>query len=111
MLAIRNACKHRGGPLRGLVMYQTHEPCIMCCGAIMHAKLDAVYFGSYRADLPELFRQRAISAGALLQDTTDPPAVYGGFMGPRCVDLFDQELAAYYSARPDLHRRDGNAAT
>jgi tRNA(Arg) A34 adenosine deaminase TadA len=95
MLAIRNACKHQGGLLQGCVMYQTHEPCIMCCGAINHAKLSALYFGSFRADLPQLFRHRAVSALELLTDTSHPPEVLGGFLRDRCVDLFAAELETY----------------
>jgi tRNA(adenine34) deaminase len=96
MLAIRNACKHQGGHLQGCIMYQTHEPCIMCCGAINHSKLSALYFGSYRSDLPELFRQRGISAVDLLADTSHPPIVQGGLLNGRCIDLFDDELMVYY---------------
>jgi tRNA(adenine34) deaminase len=33
--------------LNGAVMYVTLEPCAMCLGAIMHARLDKIIFGAY----------------------------------------------------------------
>lgn len=44
--AIYEACKNIGDwRLNGAVMYVTAEPCIMCAGAILHARIDKVYFG------------------------------------------------------------------
>ena len=44
--AIYEACKNTGDwRLNGAVMYVTAEPCIMCAGAILHARIDKVYFG------------------------------------------------------------------
>lgn len=44
--AIYEACKNTGDwRLNGAVMYVTAEPCIMCSGAILHARIDKVYFG------------------------------------------------------------------
>ncbi len=44
--AISRACRHIGDwRLNGASMYVTTEPCIMCAGAILHARIDKVYFG------------------------------------------------------------------
>lgn len=44
--AIYDSCKNTGNwRLNGAVMYVTAEPCIMCSGAILHARIDKVYFG------------------------------------------------------------------
>ena len=46
MEAIRNACENIGGwRLNGSSIYVTAEPCLMCAGAILHARIDKVYFG------------------------------------------------------------------
>ena len=45
--AIRSACQKLGqNRLRGLDMYVTLEPCVMCCGAIINARIEKVYFGA-----------------------------------------------------------------
>ncbi len=44
--AIYDACNFVGDwRLNGSVMYVTAEPCIMCAGAIIHARIDKVVFG------------------------------------------------------------------
>lgn len=44
--AISMACNTLGDwRLNGSIMFVTAEPCIMCCGAILHARIDKVYFG------------------------------------------------------------------
>lgn len=47
LLAIRKACKKLNSwRLSGCQMYVTLEPCMMCLGAIIHARIDAVYYGA-----------------------------------------------------------------
>ncbi len=44
--AIHNACKTIGDwRLNNCQLYVTAEPCIMCAGAILHARIEKVYFG------------------------------------------------------------------
>ena len=46
--AINKACKKLGGwRLPRCEMYVTLEPCPMCAGAIINARIDNVYFGAY----------------------------------------------------------------
>jgi len=48
ILAIRKACKKvKDFRLEGASMYVTLEPCIMCYGALLSARLSKVYFGAY----------------------------------------------------------------
>ena len=48
ILAIKKACKKLGDfRLCGCDMYVTLEPCVMCTGAIINARIENVYFGAY----------------------------------------------------------------
>lgn len=48
MLAIRRAAASIGNyRLNGTTLYVTLEPCIMCAGAILHARIDRLVFGAY----------------------------------------------------------------
>ena len=47
LLAINDACEKLGGwRLSGCELYVTLEPCPMCAGAIINARLDRVIFGA-----------------------------------------------------------------
>ncbi len=47
MLALRNAAKKMANyRLCGATLYTTIEPCIMCMGAVIHARLSRVVFGA-----------------------------------------------------------------
>ena len=48
VLAINKACKKlKSWRLDGAEMYVTIEPCAMCAGAIVNARIKKVYFGAY----------------------------------------------------------------
>lgn len=47
ILCIKKACKKLGDwYLKDCELYVTLEPCVMCCGAIINARIKKVYFGA-----------------------------------------------------------------
>jgi tRNA(adenine34) deaminase len=47
ILALREAARKRGNyRLAGATLYATVEPCPMCCGAILHARVSRVVYGA-----------------------------------------------------------------
>ncbi|MCY4323938.1 MAG: tRNA adenosine(34) deaminase TadA, partial [Gammaproteobacteria bacterium] len=47
MLALRAAAKHIGNyRLQGASLYVTIEPCMMCCGAMVHARISRLVFAA-----------------------------------------------------------------
>lgn len=48
ILAIEKACKKLGNfRLDGVDVYVTKEPCVMCYGALLSARVRNIYFGAY----------------------------------------------------------------
>lgn len=48
IIALRNAAKNlQNYRISGTTLYVTLEPCIMCMGAIIHARVERVVFGAY----------------------------------------------------------------
>lgn len=85
VLAIRAAAEALGGwRLPGTTLYVTLEPCVMCAGAIVLARIPAVVFGA--AD------PKAGAAGSVLDVFAEPalnhhPRVTGGVMEAECAAL------------------------
>lgn len=47
VVALRRAAAHLGNyRLTGCTLYVTLEPCLMCCGAMSHARIEQVVFGA-----------------------------------------------------------------
>jgi len=65
IIALREAASHeRNYRLTNAVLYCTVEPCVMCAGAIMHARITRVVFGTPDA--------KAGAAGSIYNVLTDP---------------------------------------
>jgi tRNA(adenine34) deaminase len=99
MLAIRSAALAlQDWRLTGCTLYITLEPCAMCAGAIVLARLDRVVFGAWddKAGM-------AGSRGNLLRHPAlnHRPEVLGGVLASECGEL----LNTFFSAR-----RGGSAA-
>ena len=85
MIAIREACKKLNSPfLINCDIYVTLEPCPMCAGAIMQARLKKVIFGAYE--------EKSGAVGSvfnLFYDFNLPQKVLfeGGFLEEECRGL------------------------
>lgn len=88
IVALRNAGRRCGNyRLPGCSLYVTLEPCCMCAGAIIHARLDRVVFG---ASDP-----KTGAAGGVFQLLSDPrhnqvPEVRGGCLDAECGEQLRQ---------------------
>lgn len=94
--AINGACRALGGwRLSGCTLYVTLEPCPMCAGAIINARIDRVVYG---ADDP-----KAGSCGSLVNLFSLPynhqPELVGGVLKEECAaalqDFFRQLRAKH----------------
>ncbi len=47
MLALREAARKEGGRLAGSTLYVTLEPCAMCAGAAVNARVSRIVFGAF----------------------------------------------------------------
>ena len=84
LLAIDAACKRLGGwRLFGCTLYVTLEPCAMCMGAAINARIDRVVYGA--SD------KKAGSCGSLVDLAALPynhrPQWVGGVREPECAAL------------------------
>jgi tRNA(adenine34) deaminase len=93
ILAIRAAAEALGGwRLPGTTLYVTLEPCAMCAGAIVLARIPTVVFGA-----PD---PKAGAAGSTLDILAEPalnhrPAVTSGVLEDECAAL----LRAFFADR------------
>jgi len=98
ILAIRAAAEALGGwRLPGTTLYVTLEPCAMCAGAIVLARIPAVVYGA-----PD---PKAGAAGSVLDVLGEPalnhrPDVTGGVLGDECAAMLREFFAARRASRP-----------
>jgi tRNA(adenine34) deaminase len=85
MLALRDAAEaEQNYRLPGSTLYVTLEPCAMCSGAILHARVDRVVFGA--------LDPKTGAAGSVLdvfssKQINHQTSVEGGVMGEECGQL------------------------
>ena len=92
LLAIEESCRVLGGwRLPGVTLYVTMEPCCMCAGAIINARIPRVVYGA-----PDL---RFGAFGSLIDLANIPlnhkPEVVGGVLGEECAAI----LTDYFRAK------------
>ncbi len=84
MMAIDKACKkfHSWRLPEGCELYVTLEPCPMCMGASLNARVEKIYFGSYEQKGRSL--TDALAASNLLNHKTE---VVGGVLEKECTEM------------------------
>ncbi len=85
IMAIKDASEQLGGwRLSGCALYVTIEPCPMCAGAILNARIDRLFYGARDP--------KAGCAGSLMNLLTDgrfnhQTEVFSGLMEIECAEL------------------------
>ena len=93
LIALREAARHLGSwRVLDAVMYVTLEPCAMCAGALVLARLPRMIYGT--AD------PKAGAAGSVFDVLGEPrlnhrPQVAGGLLAEECAEL----LRAFFAPR------------
>lgn len=87
-LAIQKACSKMGSwRLDDCDLYVTLEPCPMCAGAIINARIKSVYYGAYDSkggacgSVVDLFKKGSFNHS---------PIVYSGIMEEECETLLKE---------------------
>ena len=98
MRAIDRACKKlHSWRLPDAEIYVTLEPCPMCMGAILNARIDRVYFGAYEQKGRSLTNE--LANANLLNHRTE---VVGGVLKEECAEVltsFFTEMRAIEKAK------------
>ena len=85
MLALRQAAAALGAyRLAGAALFVTLEPCVMCVGAMVHARIAELYFGARDEKAGALGSVYDIGRDGLLNHRIE---VYGGLLEPECAAL------------------------
>ena len=109
MVAIRAAAEVVGGwRLTGCTLVVTLEPCTMCAGALVLARVDRLVFGAYDP--------KAGAVGSLWDVVRDQrlnhrPEVVGGVLAGECGDMLSQFFAAAQVALSRVRARRGQVAS
>jgi tRNA(adenine34) deaminase len=85
MLALRQAAlAEKNYRLPGTTLYVTLEPCAMCVGAILHARVDRIVFG---APDPKTGAAGSVVDLFAIKQINHQTSIEGGIMGDECGQL------------------------
>lgn len=85
IIAITSAAEYlQSKQLIGCSMYVTLEPCPMCAGAIVMAKIDNLYFGAYDNNFGACGSEFNITNNDKMNHKVN---VYGGIMDKECAGI------------------------
>ena len=93
ILALREAAERVGNyRLAGATLYCTLEPCVMCAGAMVAARVDRLVFGARDLRFGGVRSKFRVADSDVLNHRVE---VTEGVLGPECVDL----LRSFFAAR------------
>jgi tRNA(adenine34) deaminase len=91
ILALREAAERVGNyRLEGATLYSTLEPCVMCAGALITARVGALVFGARDLRFGGVRSKFQVADSDLLNHRV---AVVEGVLGSECVDLLREFFA------------------
>jgi tRNA(adenine34) deaminase len=89
MNVIRKALKEGFKDLAGCVIFSTHEPCPMCTGAIVWAKMSEIVYGASIKDTLALGRNMIdLSCDELIERSPWRAKVTKGVLRKQCLPLY-----------------------
>jgi len=92
ILALREAAERVGNyRLEGATLYSTLEPCVMCAGALVMARVERLVFGARDLRFGGVRSKFQVADSDLLNHRV---AVVEGMLGSECVDLLRQFFEA-----------------
>ncbi len=92
ILAIEAACRALGGwRLPGVTLYVTMEPCVMCAGAIVNARIERVVYGARDHRFGAFGSAIDVNSAGL----NHRPEIVGGLLGEECAAI----LSDYFRAK------------
>jgi tRNA(adenine34) deaminase len=92
ILAIREAASRLGNyRLDGADLYCTLEPCVMCAGALVHARVRRVVFGARDLRFGGVRSKFQVADSDVLNHRVE---VVEGVLGPECTELLREFFAA-----------------
>lgn len=99
VVAIQEACKVlKDWRLDDCDLYVTLEPCTMCAGAIINARMRRVFFGAYDPEYGGAGGKIDLFAPCYFGSKTE---VYGGIMEKECTDFLNDFFASIRKKKID----------
>ena len=101
IVALRDAARHlENYRLGGTTLYVTLEPCLMCAGAILQARIERVVFGA--------FDEKAGAVGSTANLLQSPLAnhqcrVTAGVLGDECAELLERFFVELRAGNQDAN--------
>ncbi len=91
IIALRKACTAKTNyRLPGASLYVTLEPCVMCIGAIMHARISRVVYG---AQDPKTGACESVLAIPSIKELNHQTRLHSGVMADQCSELLRKFFA------------------
>jgi tRNA(adenine34) deaminase len=92
ILALREAAERAGNyRLDGVTLYSTLEPCVMCAGALVAARVDRLVFGTRDLRFGGVRSKFQLADSDLLNHRVE---IVEGVLGAECVELLREFFAA-----------------